>query len=274
MYSPVIDDWDDAYANMAHVPGSDALPGLWSEAAAAFRARARVERLETGSHPREVCDLVLPEDPPRGLAVFVHGGYWMRTEPAMWTHLAEGAAARGWAVALPGYVLAPEARLTAIAEQVARGIAVAAARVGGPIRLAGHSAGGHLVTRLVCTDSPLDLGVAERVEHVLSISGLHDLRPLMQTEMNATLHLDEAEASAESPALLRPMEGTRLTAWVGGGERPEFLRQTRLIDAIWPGLLALTRAVVDGDHHHFSVIEGLTEAESAITEAFVGDVAV
>ena len=31
-------DWDDAYANSAHVPGSDALPARWAERAAAYRA--------------------------------------------------------------------------------------------------------------------------------------------------------------------------------------------------------------------------------------------
>jgi arylformamidase len=63
-----------------------------------------------------------------------------------------------------------------------------------------------------------------RLAHVLSISGLHDLRPLRATAMNDTLGIDAAEARAESPALLDPLPGTRLTAWVGAAERPEFLR--------------------------------------------------
>jgi len=31
-------DWDDAYANSAHIPGADKLPALWAERAAAYRA--------------------------------------------------------------------------------------------------------------------------------------------------------------------------------------------------------------------------------------------
>jgi hypothetical protein len=31
-------DWDDAFANMKHVPGSELLPGRWAEQAAAYRA--------------------------------------------------------------------------------------------------------------------------------------------------------------------------------------------------------------------------------------------
>ena len=44
---------------------------------------------------------------------------------------------------MPGYVLAPEVRIAAITAMVADAVAAAAAEVAGPIRLAGHSAGGH-----------------------------------------------------------------------------------------------------------------------------------
>jgi len=71
--------------------------------------------------------------------------------------------------------------------------------------------------------------VASRIRHVVSISGVHDLRPILRTGMNATLAIDEAEAQAESPALLRPKDNARITCWVGGGERAEFLRQSALL---------------------------------------------
>ncbi|MEM1431962.1 MAG: alpha/beta hydrolase fold domain-containing protein [Pseudomonadota bacterium] len=172
---------------------------------------------------------------------------------------------------MPSYTLAPEARIGAMSRQIARAVEVAAERVGGPIRLAGHSAGGHLAMRMICADDLLGASVFARVQSVLSISGLHDLRPLMQTAMNGTLQLDEAEALAESPALLRPRADVPVTAWVGGGERPEFLRQARLLATMWEGLDTRARAVVDDDHHHFSVIEGLRSGESAITAALLED---
>ena len=74
-------------------------------------------------------------------------------------------------------------------------VAFAAGRIAGPVRLAGHSAGGHLVTRMICRDSPLEPVLQGRLEQVVSISGLHDLRPLMKTAMNATLRLDAGEAT-------------------------------------------------------------------------------
>jgi hypothetical protein len=135
--------------------------------------------------------------------------------------------------------------------------------------LTGHSAGGHLASRMICADAPLPGPMQNRIRNVVSISGLHDLRPLMKARMNETLRLDEAEAVAESPALLRPMENARLTCWVGGGERGEFLRQNALLANIWTGLGAATACVVEPDRHHYSVIDGLADAGHALTRTLL-----
>jgi arylformamidase len=264
-------DWDDAFANMAHVPNSNALPNFWAERAAAYRnGDVRIEESAYGDHARERCDIIWPDSTPTGLAVFVHGGYWMRLDKSYWTDLAEGARALGWAVCMPSYTLAPEARISSMTKQVGAAIGIAAEHIDGPIRLAGHSAGGHLVTRMLCQDTPLHADVSARIEHTISISGLHDLRPLLHTKMNDTLKLDIVEATLESATLKLPNGNPSLTAWVGGHERPEFIRQAQIIAQMWEGLDAVTQCVIDGDHNHFTVIEGLKESESAITRAFVG----
>lgn len=265
--------WDDAFANMAHIPGSEAFADQWVSDAITYRdGTAQVESgIRYGDQPRETLDLIMPDAPPQGLAVFVHGGYWKATDPSYWTHYAEGARLRGWAVCLPGYTLAPDARISEMTQQIGRAISFVADMIPGPIRLAGHSAGGHLVTRMCCDDSPLARGVWSRVEHTLSISGVNDLRPLMMTEMNDILELDSDEAEQESPVLHAPRTGTAITAWVGGGERPEFLRQAQLLDLVWKGLQVRTTHVVDGDHDHFSVLKDLRHPDSPITRAFVGD---
>ncbi len=266
-------DWDDAFANMAHIPGSAALPDRWAARAGAYRAATSTlsQDIPYGDHPRERLDIVYPPGPPKGLVVFVHGGYWMRLDKSFWTDLAQGACARGWAVCLPSYVLAPEARIGAITRAIARAIATAADRVPGPLYLAGHSAGGHLVSRMICADSALPPAVLARIAHTLSISGVHDLRPLLHTAMNATLRLDAAEARAESPVLHLPHARPALTAWVGGGERPEFIRQSRLMAQMWLGLDADAKLHIDGAQNHFSVLDGLRDAQSPITRALFGD---
>ena len=265
-------DWDDAYANMAYVAGSDAFPAMWKADGAAYRdSGVQWDEHSYGSDPRARFDIFWPEAQPKGLAVFVHGGYWLRTGKSDWSQFAEGARQQGWAVCLPQYTLAPEARISEMTAQIGRAISSAAKLVSGPIRLAGHSAGGHLVSRMMCEDTPLAADVMERLEACVSISGLHDLRPIMRTEMNDKLGLDSAEARQESAALQDPHQAARMTAWVGGGERPEFIRQARLLHNAWSGFDVEITLHIDGTHDHFSVIEGLKDPQSALTTCFVGN---
>lgn len=267
----MITDWDDAYDNSGHVPGSAEFGPKWEAAAAAFRA-ALGTRAETdipyGPAPRQRYDLFHPEGSPRGLVVFVHGGYWRARARSDWSHLAEGPLARGWAVAMPGYTLCPEATIPDIRDEVARAVTAAAGRIAGPIRLAGHSAGGHLVTRLLCTD--VALPVTPRIVRTVSISGVHDLRPLLRTRMNADLRLDMETATAESPALLVPRPGTSLVAWVGSEERPEFLRQAALLANVWTGLGAEVRPVTARGLNHFTVVEDLARPRGPLVTALLG----
>jgi len=271
----MIHDWDDAYANGAHIAGADGYPPRWATRAADFRrsmadaGRAEID-LRYGEAMRERFDLFHPEEPAKGLAVFVHGGYWMAFDKSSWSHLAAGAVARGWAVAVPSYTLCPEARIADITRQIGRAVEAAAGRVAGPIHLAGHSAGGHLVTRMACTDGPLPDPLRARLARIASISGLHDLRPLLRTRMNETLRLDPTEAAAESAALQAPLPGLQLVCWVGAGERPEFRRQNALLANIWTGLGARAQAIEAPGRNHFDVIDDLSAADTPLAEAWVG----
>ena len=274
MFLHRIADWDDAYANWPNIPRSERWPDGWIEPAKAFRESwAQRTRLDVpyGPAPRNMIDFYLPEGTPRGLVVFVHGGYWMRLEKSFWSHLSAGPLAHGYAVAMPSYTLCPDIRIAGITAEVGKAIELAAAEIGGPIHLTGHSAGGHLVTRMVSATSPLPEAVRARIGNVVSISGVHDLRPLMRIANNEILKIDEAEALAESPALLRPLPDTRLTCWVGGNERSEFLRQNASLASIWKGLGAATAAVEEPDRHHFNVVDGLASPDHPLTKALLAD---
>jgi acetyl esterase/lipase len=271
-----IADWNNAYANGANIAGGDRWPAAWDGPAQQFRdklvaeGRARLD-IMYGEAPRNRFDLFLPTTAPKGLVAFIHGGYWMESHKTSWSHLAGGAVGRGFAVAMPSYTLCPRTGISGIVNEVAAAIERAAAMIDGPLMLTGHSAGGHLASRMVTAASPLSSDVARRIRQVVSISGLHDLRPLMFTALNETLNIDEREALSESPALLRPMQGTRITCWVGGGERSEFLRQSALLANIWTGLGAATRSVVEPDRHHFDVVDGLADPDHPLTRTLVDE---
>lgn len=270
-----ITDYDDAYANGAHIAGAADYPPRWTKLAESFRddlksvGRARLD-LAYGPASRNRFDLFLPEGTSKGLAVFVHGGYWKAFDKSVWSHLASGPLALGYAVAMPSYTLCPDNSISGIAREIAAAIGAAAKEVSGPIRLTGHSAGGQLVTRMISGTPLLPPEVLGRIAGVTSISGVHDLRPLMRTEMNDILKIDAAEAQTESPVLLVPLAPIPVMAWVGADELPEFVRQNRALYELWRGFETPLQMCEEAGKHHFDVIDGLSDPGHPLCRAFLG----
>lgn len=251
---------DQAYQNGAYIPGAEGFAPRWDDAAQAFRAalgRRAELGLRYGPGARNHFDLFRCDGVAKGLLVFIHGGYWLAFGREVWSHLAAGALARGWAVAMPSYTLAPEVRISAMTAEVAQAIRAASAMVPGPVVVTGHSAGGHLSARMGCADMDLPM-----VRRVVPISPLSELEPLRQTAMNADLMLTDAEVATESPARLALRPGTSAHVWVGGQERPAFLWQARTLSEAW----GCDWTVALGQHH-FDVIDDLSDAESPLMTA-------
>jgi arylformamidase len=267
-YLPPV-DLDEAYENRKYIPGGDAYVDQWNAAAADFRNSVPHSDLDQsyGDAPRQKYDLFWPEGGPgteKGLLVIVHGGYWVAFSKDNFTHLAAGPRDLGWAVAMVSYTLAPEARISAITTEISHAVNHLAKIGRGPMRLAGHSAGGHLVSRMMCRDIALGDIAAARIDRVVSISGLHDLRPLRLLEKNAEFQLDEAEAMRESAIACLPRGGINLVCVAGADERPEFVRQNGLLPLIWQGLGVKGAAHLIDDENHFSIIGQMTDSKSQL----------
>jgi len=264
--SNAIEDWDKAYANAQSIPAAQSFVENWPMEAQTFRGVASCQLdIPYGDGDRHVFDLFHPDDAGKGLFVFVHGGYWYRFDKSFWSQLAAGPLALGWHVAMPSYTLTPQARVSEITAEIANMINLAAQKVEGPIVLAGHSAGGHLVTRQLCADSRLLPDVLKRIQRIISISGVHDLRPIARLEINQTIGLDNNEAQLESPALLRPIsDGVCVDCVVGGDELPEFVRQNALLANVWLGLGVRTSCQEIADTHHFNVVDDMKNPDGLI----------
>ena len=137
------------------------------------------------------------------------------------------------------------------------------------MRLAGHSAGGHLVSRMMCDDTDLGDVAADRIDRVISISGLHDLRPLLHLQKNSEFNLDSAEAIAESAICHRPRRGMNLVCVAGANERPEFIRRNGILPLIWQGLGADCHSQLLAGEDHFSVIGQMTSPDSQLSRLII-----
>ncbi len=257
-------DWDDAYANAPYIEDAQAYPERWATDAVEFRKKMKAGRkakldISYGDSLRQRFDLFRPNGQPKGLCVFVHGGYWLKFHRSYWSHFSAGLLENGWCVAMPSYDLCPDVKIVDITQQIAAAICRAADVAEGPILLVGHSAGGHLVARM-CVDGMLPAKVFDRIRHVMPISPVSDLRPLINTAMNVDFKLDERSAMDESPALMLP-RNVPVTVWVGAAERPVFLDQARWLAEAWGA-----RHVIDPKRHHFDVIDGLKSPDSAMVQ--------
>lgn len=263
-------DWDDAFDNSSYVGGSDELPALWAASAQSARqalvkeGRAKLD-LSYGSDVRMKYDMFSPTSAPKGTVIFVHGGFWQMLSKSDWSHFAAGCLANGWNVAMPSYPLAPHAHIADITNAITSAVTTIAQSTTGPISLVGHSAGGHLVTRMACAGT-LPQVVAGRLSRVVSISGVHHLEPLLKTKMNDTLRLTESETRTEGPVHLSPNTAVPVTFWVGAEERPEFLRQNRMMAERWAAKGSQVTTVYAPEKHHFNVIDGLQDQSDALTQ--------
>jgi arylformamidase len=135
----------------------------------------------------------------------------------------------------------------------------------------GHSAGGHLSACMLATDfSTLEPDApADLVPAAYTISGVFDLEPVRHTSMNQDFKLDEKSAHDASPLYWDVPDGRTLDAVVGALESSEFLRQSQTVAEAWRQDEVITRYEAIAGRNHFTVIDPLGEADSAMTARVV-----
>lgn len=225
--------------------------------------------LPYGPHPREVLDLWTLPGTARGTLLYFHAGYWQSRDKSQFRFLVPALRAQGWHVALANYPLCPEVRVGDIVASAQRALhrlsdAQAARGQDGPFLLCGHSAGAHLALELALRHDDLPASTRPALAGVVAISGVFDLRPLVQTTLNARLRLTSDEAAAASP-LLRTHGGAAPAVFlVGETETPAFHQQSTAMAQAWQsaGNAAAVRVVPGADH--FSVLQHLGEMGSLL----------
>jgi arylformamidase len=264
------------YNNRAAVPDHPRFFAQYTE-----RSRATMEvlgpqrDLRYGPRPNETLDLFVPATAPRGTFVFFHGGYWRTFDKSDFAFVATPFVAQGIVVAVVNYDLCPAVSIGAIVDECTRAV-LWLLREGEKhgarcdrLVVGGHSAGGHLTAMLFATDwrthglpcAPFAGGV--------TLSGVHDLEPLVLSTMNADLRLDGAEARRLSPVHYQGETDAPLVVACGADETSEFLRQSALIFDAWPGNRprgANAPLFISG-RHHFNVVLDYADPSSELTRA-------
>jgi arylformamidase len=255
-------DYEVEYNNRARVPENPALIAGWARDAAAWRELHAPRVIAYGPGPRNIIDLFSVEG--KGpLVVFIHGGYWQALDGSYFSHLAAGLNAHGIDVAVPTYDLCPDVTVDRIIQQM-RAASRELARLGRSLVISGHSAGGHLAACMLATDwRAVDASLpAELVVAAYTISGLFDLRPLVETSINKAMRLDPTTARAVSPLFWNAPRRGSLDAVVGEYESAEYFRQSRGIVEHWGGEGVATRFGTVPNANHFTAIAPLADPDS------------
>ena len=264
------------YNNRAAVVDHPRWFAQWAEQSAVARAAyAPALDLHYGAASNETLDLSVPKGHVRGTFLFLHGGWWRSLDKSDHSFVAPAFVDAGYAVAVANYDLCPAVTIASIVDQSRRALAWLA-RDGGAhganmqrIVVGGHSAGGHLTAMMFATDwTQFGFATAPLVGGV-TLSGLHDLRPLTLFSANEDLRLSDIEAAQMSPALTAPRVAAPLLIAVGADETREFVRQSQLLWDAWPAVRpARADAMMQiAARNHFSVVSDYAEGDSALTQA-------
>lgn len=234
-----------------------------------------------GDGPDDRLDIFPAPRPNSPVFVFMHGGYWRALSRRDGIFMAPLFHRAGATVVSVDYSLAPAVTLPQIVGQVMRALQWIAANIGqyngDPARLhvSGHSAGAQLAAMMLVDPGALPIAnVAVDLPPVHSaslFSGLFDLRPLLQTEINGWLGMDEATAYAMSPAMHAPRRGCPAVVVCGEAETGAFRWQSRRFAEVWgaqPGVPQPLHIELAGKHH-FDCPLSLAEPEAASTRAIL-----
>ena len=259
-------DLDKLYDNRAAVPEHPEIFTRWRTQSASTRANLKCElNLAYGAHEKQTIDL-FPAKANRGLAVFIHGGYWRALDKDDFSFIAEPLVAAGISVAMVNYRLCPEVTIADITEDCRQAIAWLVAKAGkygigsDRMMLLGHSAGAHLVAMLYATDWQKYEVLPYAFRGGVALSGVYDLGPLIETSVNKELKLDAASAKLLSPIHLKSTLTVPLDVVVGAAETTEFVRQAQLLHRWWQRVAATVESVPGANH--FTIVDHFADPAS------------
>lgn len=247
----------------------------WDKAARQYRSEADAELdIAYGSAEREKYDFFPSANPGAPICAYIHGGYWRSRSRKVFSHIARGLNARGISVAIPSYDLVPNVPLMTIIEQMRAFLANLWLKTERRPVVTGHSAGGHLTAAMLATDWASIEGVRDDlVTCGFALSGLYDLHPLLKTDINDDVRLDDESAHAASPVFWgASREGLKFVAAVGARESGVFKEQSRRLAEVWNEAGIETEYLEVPGCNHFTIFDAVSTPGEMLFERLVSTI--
>jgi len=233
-----------------------------------------VRDLRYGQASSERLDIfpLCADQQPAPVFIFIHGGYWRGQTKENAAMLALHLTQAGIAVVTLEYALLPRSTLFEAVRQVRAAVAWlhANAHVYGldntRFVVGGSSAGAHLSAMVAAQGWTEEYHLPfDCIKGLVGLSGLYDLRPLCDIDINAWLQMHADQAWRVSPVCHLPRPGLPVLLSVGGLETDGFKAQTDAYQRLGQAHgLNITRYDVAACNH-FNLLVELTRGDSPLT---------
>ncbi|XP_022160456.1 kynurenine formamidase isoform X2 [Myzus persicae] len=233
----------------------------------------RLTNIRYGSGDQQLLDVY--EDgltSPGYTFVYIHGGYWQELNKDISAYCVEPLVNAGIRVVIPGYDLAPKVTLFDIVEEIHQLLSYLKNSLKYKnIWLGGHSAGAHLAASMIHPEVNENIGV----KGFILISGIFDLKPLLETSINKPLKNTCLELSPLNN--LYGLDFTHKTTQncikilvaYGESDSPAFHFQSKQFAKFLEKLgLDVTEKRINGVDH-FDIVENLSNIDYSLTKTII-----
>ena len=256
-------NYNEAFNSAKLVPGAHKYISDWRNSSEEFRktmlAQSKAEIDFSFSDNKDYkMDIFTPGPYAKASLVFLHGGFWTDYNKSYFSHLAMGPVLNDIRVVIPDLPKCPDFTIPEIGLEVVKCLKTVSRRFKGEIILVGHQSGGHLAAKMA-SKGVVSEEVLSKINRVMAISPITDLRPLIYTKRKDDLKLTEEIAQIESLVDLELAANTPVTIWVGADERSIYIDQAKQLASKWSCPWYESKG-----KHHFDIIDGLETKSSSL----------
>ncbi|KAI5642482.1 alpha/beta hydrolase fold domain-containing protein [Phthorimaea operculella] len=217
------------------------------------------------------------------ILVFIHGGYWQELSREISRYPAGPLHRARVKTIVVGYDLCPVATLPEILMQIqnaARFVFEYAEKMNSRgVYFAGHSAGAHLVAKLLSNPDFFESTPgSDRLQGAFLISGVYDLREVVNTTVNDRVQLPREWAEAMSPQFdtYSHLQARKIRIYIlaGQNDSPTFKKQSREYYELLHNTCLMQNMYLEikDEMDHFDIMECLTKDRNYMSNLLVHDI--